>query len=184
RKQPMSHSTQPTASQIRDLYRLIGDVRALHGDRMAQRRLLVDGACALLGADEGFFTHFANWGRGQVPREMATLPGSVIDQRVAHFTERFYRENVLQADAMGAALYDATADRPTTGALAWSDVRKTYTADDYPRFYELTRTVRLADILDPVMRDSTGNIVVLSLHHIGPASRVFSARHKKLASML
>jgi DNA-binding CsgD family transcriptional regulator len=181
----MSRSTQPTFEQVRALHRLIGDARAATADLTAQGRLLVDGACRLLGADQGFFAQFADWRVGRVPRGVNTVHGSVQDARVAAFTAQFYREQAASADAMGAAMFDATAaGPPTTGAFAWSDVRHTRKQQDYPAFYALLDEMQFVDILDPAATSADASIVTLSLHRLGKRAKAFGAREKLVAALL
>lgn len=179
----MSHSNRLTIAQVRDLGRLIGDVRAITHDLVEQRRVLVDGACALLGADEGFFAQFADWQQGKNPVTVQTVPGSVVDPLVTRFTAEFYAEHAVAQDAMAKALFDATSGGPATTTVTWSDARDTYSSRQFPAFYEILRAMHFTDVIDPVVVDDQGNLIALSLHRLGK-SRPFTPRQKKLCQLL
>jgi DNA-binding CsgD family transcriptional regulator len=49
----MSHSTRPNLSELRAVFRLLGDVRDLRHDRVARQAQMVNGLCKLLGARQG-----------------------------------------------------------------------------------------------------------------------------------
>jgi len=178
----MSHSSCPTVSQVRDLYRLIGDVRSIAGDAIVQRQTLVDGVCRLLGADEGFISEFEDYMPGRLPREVSTIPGTQLDARCTAFIREFYATQAVEQDAMGAALYEAAAT-PGAKAVAWQQARRTKAASQYGEFYELVRTLRVVDLLDPMSRHASGHMVAISLHRFG-AGRPFDVRERALATML
>ena len=179
----MSRSARPTLDQIRDLYRLIGDVRSIANDPVVQRQTLIEGVCRLLDADQGFISEFDDFAPGRVPREISTTPGTRLDARCAAFIRDFYATQAVEHDAMGAALYEAAA-LPGTSAITWRQAKKHKPASRYASFHDLVRTVRLADILDPMSRHPSGHMVALSLHRLGGAARAFDAREQALARML
>lgn len=179
----MSRPTRPTLSQVRDLFRLIGDVRSIVGDPVVQRQTLIGGACDLLGADQGFMSEFDDWVPGRRPREISTIPGTRLDSRCAAFIRDFYATQAAEQDAMGAALLEAAAT-PGATAVAWNEARRHKSSKRYGAFYELARTIRVKDILDPMSRHPDGHMVALSLHRLGPGAKPFDARDRALAKML
>lgn len=179
------HSIRPTFDQIRAVFRLIGDVRAAGtAGVLAQRQMLVDGACNLLDADQGFLSEFDDWLPGRTPREVATVPGNQIDPHCVEFTRQWYAEQAVERDAMGAALFEV-AGTPGPQAITWSQVRKTKRPADYREFYELLQTIRVTDILDPMHRHASGHFVAISLTRMGGARRrPFNARERAVAQLL
>jgi DNA-binding CsgD family transcriptional regulator len=179
----MPRRTRPTLTQVRDLFRLIGDVRSIPDHPLVQRQALVDGVCRLLGADQGFLSEFEDWAPGRSPREISTIPCTRFDRRCAAFIQDFYATQAVEQDAMGAALYEASA-APGASAIAWHDAKRRKPSSRYGNFYELVRTLRAADILDPMSRHPSGHMVALSLHRLGTGARPFNEREKALATLL
>jgi DNA-directed RNA polymerase specialized sigma24 family protein len=179
----LSQPTRATFRQVRDLYRLIGDVRAAGAAGAAvQRQMLVDGACVLLDADQGFISEFDDYVPDRTPREVETVPSSRLDGRCMAFIRQWYATRAVEQDAMGAALYEAAA-KPGATAITWRAAKRHKPASRYGQFYELCQTIRLADLIDPMSRHPSGHMVALSLHRLGRA-RPFSAREQALARLL
>lgn len=179
----MPRTARPTFDQLRDVYRLIGDVRSIAGDPVVQRQTLIDGACRLLDAHQGFLSEFEDFAPGRVPHEVSTTPGNHLDGRCAAFIRDFYATQVVEQDAMGSAVYEAGAV-PGSSAVTWHQAKKHKPASRYGAFYELARTIRVADIIDPMSRHPSGHMVALSLHRLGPAARPFNPREIALAKVL
>lgn len=179
----MSHSGEPTHQQVRDLYRLIGDVRSMPtADKAARRVTLVDGICDLLGADQAFLSEFEDFMPGKAPREVGTTPGTRIDRRVVGFIGNWYATQAVEQDAIGAALYQAAAT-PGANIITWHGVRSGIRVDEYPAFFDLIETIRLSDVLDPMSRHEGGHMVALSLHRLG-RSRPFNAREQAMGRLV
>jgi DNA-binding CsgD family transcriptional regulator len=178
----MSHSATPTLIQVRDLYRLVGDVRAITNDPLVQQRVLIDGVCNLFGADQAFLSEFEDFLPGRAPRELHTTPGSQIDPRVVGFIRDWYATQAVEQDAMGAALYRAAAT-PGPTVTAWHEVKRHTPIRSYGSFYDVVETVRLTDILDPMSRDASGHMAAISLHRLGKA-KSFTVREKALAKLV
>jgi DNA-binding CsgD family transcriptional regulator len=178
----MARATRLTFDQVRELYRLLGDVRAVVDNPLVQRQMLADGACNLLGADQGFLSEFVDFMPGHTPREVQTVAGRQLDERATTFIQKFYATQAVEQDAMGAALFEAAAV-PGATAISWNQARRHKPPARYGNFYDVLRTVRMTDIIDPMSRHPSGHMVALSLHRLGRA-KPFDARERALAKLL
>ena len=63
------------------MVRLIGDVAASRGDHTAQKRMLMDGLCKMIGADAWAWTLAASFERGKPPIYVGFMYGGFSDER-------------------------------------------------------------------------------------------------------
>jgi DNA-binding CsgD family transcriptional regulator len=178
----MSKASGATFEQVRQVARLFGDARACAAQPALQRQIILDGSCKLVGADQGFFSEFEDFVPGRTPRGISTLGSSNLDPRVAQVTREWYSLHAAEKDAMGAALYEASA-MPGAKVVWWGDVAQTKSHQDYGEFHEVMATVRLTDILDPASRHPSGHLVAMSLHRHGKA-RPFGRRERSVAKLI
>ncbi|HEX8913796.1 MAG TPA: LuxR C-terminal-related transcriptional regulator [Humisphaera sp.] len=178
----MSKSARPTAQQVRAVLRLFGDARAIVGHPALQRQVLLDGACALVGADEGFFSEFDDYVPGRAPKGVSTVGSTHLDSRIARVTAEWYATHAVEMDAMGAAIYEACAV-PGPQVVSWRDVAPQRPSRHYGSFYDILATVRLAEILDPFSRHPSGNMLAMSLHRYD-GGRPFTARERAVALLI
>ena len=96
----MSHSNQPTLADLRALFRLLGDVRELSGDRLAWRQRMVTGLCGLLGAKQGTVLGLDGFHPGGQMRLVDAVHGGWANQAAAGIWEGQLRSGDFRNDSL------------------------------------------------------------------------------------
>ena len=96
----MSHSEVLRFSEVREVFRLVGDVRDLCHDQPAQETRIVDGLCELIGAPLGWASTFGAFRPGAATRVEQFTPGTVRDETVLKCLEDWQKISDFADDPM------------------------------------------------------------------------------------
>jgi DNA-binding CsgD family transcriptional regulator len=96
----MSHSNQPTLAELRGLFRLLGDIRELSGDRLAWRQRMVAGLCGLLGAKQGTVLGLDGFYPGGQMRLIDAVHGGWANAAAAALWENQLRSGEFRNDSL------------------------------------------------------------------------------------
>jgi DNA-binding CsgD family transcriptional regulator len=96
----MSHSTQPKLSELRAIFRLLGDVRDLKHDRAARHPHMVNGLCRLLGARQGSVLEIDGFVPGGSLKLLGIHHGGWANPAAAALWEGLLRAGNFQSDVV------------------------------------------------------------------------------------
>jgi len=96
----MGQSNRLTFSDVRAVFRLLGEVRELREKPVEMHKLLLDGLCELTGARNGFYVHFENFTASGTIGISQLTTGGAADAKALAFLAQWgakgkYREDPL-----------------------------------------------------------------------------------------
>lgn len=172
----MAKSQVPTAQDVRDLFRLLSDVRACP-EPGEQGRVLVDGMCQLIGADMGWFAEVQQQGR--TFRPTAAGQGTHRDETIDRFVASWGESYPIDFDLMAVAVVNET--RPIF-VKHWDQIRREAPLHRYEPFCDLVQTLRVSDMVDPGFSLRPGHYFAMNLQR-RQGQRKFSACETALVEM-
>jgi DNA-binding CsgD family transcriptional regulator len=179
----MGKSTRVTDADIRQIGRLVSDVRELRHDRRAMYERLADGVCEMLGATCGFSLDCADWRPGGDIRISSVTSDSRSDGALAEIMRGLARAQSLWEDpsfANGVHMQGEIESIPFHRLVPDDDRRR------YPMVMELCRELRHCDHLvswhriGPARRD----VRAVAVHRWGSAARRFDAREIEIGRLV
>lgn len=140
----MSHSQHLRLSDVRHVFRLLGDVRDLRHDYAAQEKRVLDGICELVGAQQGFAVRFEDFRPGRVTRISRFLASETSDAQMLRFGAWFNVGDNLSKDVMTVC----TRSRPTNAdAISRSSLLSYRDWQDWQVFEAFVDPSRILDTL-------------------------------------
>lgn len=140
----MSKSQTLRLSEVRRVFRLLGDVRELRHDQARQELLIVDTLVELLNADHGFALRFDGYRPGRPTRIEMAVPCSQQDPLMLRYLQDWGRRSSLDDDP------NVVLTRPRARATVVSRMSGMMTPEQMRtwRIYEeLWEHERLCDVL-------------------------------------
>ncbi len=164
------------SQDVRDLMRLLGDVRAV-ADVAEQGRVLVDGLARLIDADMGWYIEGTHASGAWQPAQFGI--GTNRDADVLRFMQSWGQAYPLHFDLMAARILED--DRPTL-VKQWDQVKRTAPTGEWMPFRNLIRSMDVVDIIDPVFSLRPGHQFGVTLQRRG-RRRIFG-RHESALMQL
>ena len=107
-------------SDLRRLYRLVGEIRELRSHPTVQRQRMINGLCELIGAWHGFSVHFAHFTPEQWVQAASVVTGGAPDSRTLKWFAEWAAHNKLNDDPLVDA---CTRMRRPVGAIRRRDLQ-------------------------------------------------------------
>jgi DNA-binding CsgD family transcriptional regulator len=179
----MGKSTRVTAADVREIGRLVSDLRDLRHDRHGMYKRLIDGVCEMVGATCGFSLDCADWRPGGDIRISSVTSDSRSDGALVEIMRGLARADSLWEDpsfAKGVHVQGEVESVPFHRLMADDDLRR------FPMVRELCRDLRHVDHLiswhriGPGRRDIRG----VAVHRWGNPARRFGPREIEIGRLV
>lgn len=177
----MKLSQRLRLSDVRDVFRLLTDVRELRHDPRQQEMLIVDAMVKLLDADFGHAIRYANFRPDRATAVKQVTYGSVQDRTVCAYISEFGRKHDINDDPIKHVTWDKAGPVYTTTRAAeiqFKDLRR------YKIFEEMVEPARIHDAMFTFFRypgshDTRGYSFVRTLD-----KPEFTEREKRITHLL
>jgi len=176
-----THRTQPTHTEVLSVMRLLADVAALKSDPPAQRQLLVEGLCRMVGTNQAFLFAANGWSIDSSPIFTHQTLTADQDPVFLQYMSQFGVRLRLEADPF---CHHSIRSPATLQNYSFEDVLPTHDAErDFPDFVEVRHAGRVADGLVSLFRTGEGgrSVVGVGMHQFGQSGRL-SDRDRNLVA--
>ncbi len=152
----MKRSQRLRLSEVREVFRVLGDAQDLRHDQVQQETVIVDAMTDLLGASFGYALRFEEF-RPKAPTRLArVVPGTIQDPRVIHYFSEWGKTSEISDSPMMHATWNQAGPVYTT---ARSDLMTFRDIMPYRVYPELIEPAGILDVLMTFFRYPGSNIV-------------------------
>ena len=179
----MGKSTRITAADVRQVGRLVSDLRELRHDRHGMYERLIDGMCEMVGATCGFSLDCADWRPGGDIRISSVTSDSRSGGALADIMQGLARADSLWDDpsfAHGVRMQGEVESIPFHRLVSDDDRRR------FPLVMDLCRELRHVDHLVSWHRTgpARADVRAVAVHRWGKPARRFGPRETEMGRMV
>jgi len=161
---------------VRDLMRLLGDVRACSSSQ-EQGKALADGLAMLVGADVAWYVELVKNGRAWTPINFGT--GSNVDGPLLGYLQQWGSEYPVDFDMLAASIL---VDERPSFAKHYQDISRQFAIHEYSECRDFIRTLRITDMVNPIFSLRPGHMFSFNIQRIGK-QRLLGEREVSLIAL-
>ena len=175
-----SHASRLRLRDVREVFRLLADVRDLRGQPLLQRQRAVDGLCQLIGAWHGFCVEFNSFTPEKWVQATRVVTGGAPDSRALRWFAEWAAYNRLNEDPL---VNVTTRMNRSIGAVQLRELQAVgldSSSDIYHGWYEVSG---VGDTLVSFFRHATPAVASGIALHRERTESAFNRRDRRMVRM-